>query len=81
MRVRSCEKCNREFQFSPNHHHSYGTPSVPYDAILTTMINFRDALKQKDDAYGVLWADEDVYHIAKEIQLFSETSLTAYFLV
>lgn len=44
-------------------------PATTYDAILTTMINFQDALKQKGDAYGGLWADEGVYCIAKEIQL------------
>ncbi len=32
-------------------------PATTYDAILTTMINFQDALKQKG-AYGGLWADE-----------------------
>ena len=44
-------------------------PATTYDAVLTTMINFQDALKQKGDAYGGLWADEGVYCIAKEIQL------------
>jgi hypothetical protein len=44
-------------------------PATTYDAVLTTMINFQDALNQKNDAYGGLWADEGVYCIAKEIQL------------
>ena len=44
-------------------------PATTYDAILTTMINFQDALKQKGDSYGGLWVDEGVYRIAKEIQL------------
>ena len=35
-------------------------PATTYDAILTTMINFQDALKQKGDNYGGLWADEGV---------------------
>ena len=33
-------------------------PVTKYNAILTTMINFQDALKQKDDSYSGLWADE-----------------------
>ena len=33
------------------------------------MINFQDALKQKGDTHGGLWADEGVYCITKEIQL------------
>jgi len=40
-------------------------PATSYDAILTTIINFRFALKQKD----ALWADEGVYPVTKEIQL------------
>ena len=32
--------------------------TLSYDAILTTMINFQDALKQKGDTYGESWADE-----------------------
>ena len=44
-------------------------PATTYDAVLTTMINFQDALKQKGDTYGGTWADEGVYRIAKEIQL------------
>ena len=35
-------------------------PATTYDAILTTMINFQDALKQKGDCYDWLWADEGV---------------------
>ena len=46
---------------------------LPYlattNVILTTMINFQDALKQKGDTHGGLWADEGVYCITKEIQL------------
>ena len=48
-------------------------PATDFDAIHTTMINFQDVLEQKDLPYGVLWCDEGVYRIAKELQfLFSE---------
>ena len=55
-------------------------PATTYDAILTTMINFQDALKQKGDAYGGLWADEGVYRIAKEIQLMKPDQFNNIFL-
>ena len=55
-------------------------PATMYDAILTTMINFQDALKQKGDNYGGLWADEGVYHIAKEIQLLKPEQFNNIFL-
>ena len=55
-------------------------PATTYDAILTTMINFQDALKQKDDSYGGLWADEGVYRIAKEIQLLKPDQFSNIFL-
>ena len=44
------------------------------------MINFQDALKQKGDAYGGLWADEGVYRIAKEIQLMKPDQFNNIFL-
>ena len=44
------------------------------------MINFQDALKQKGDTYGALWADEGVYHIAKEIQLMKPDQFNNIFL-
>ena len=55
-------------------------PATTYDAILTTMVNFQDALKQKGDAYGGLWADEGVYSIAKEIQLMKPDQFDNIFL-
>ena len=55
-------------------------PATTYDAILTTMINFQDALKQKGDKYGGLWADEGVYRIAKEIQLLKPDQFSNIFL-
>ena len=55
-------------------------PATTYDAILTTMINFQDALKQKGDTYGGLWADEGVYCIAKEIQLMKPDQFNNIFL-
>ncbi|CAB4011741.1 Hypothetical predicted protein [Paramuricea clavata] len=55
-------------------------PATTYDAILTTMINFQDALKQKGDSYGGLWADEGVYRIAKEIQLLKPEQFNNIFL-
>ena len=55
-------------------------PATTYDAVLTMMINFRDALKQKGDTYGALWADEGVYHIAKEIQLVKPDEFSNIFL-
>lgn len=55
-------------------------PATTYDAILTTMINFQDALKQKGDSYGGLWADEGVYRIAKEIQLLKPNDFSNIFL-
>ena len=44
------------------------------------MINFQDALKQKGDSYGGLWADEGVYRIAKEIQLIKPNDFPNIFL-
>jgi hypothetical protein len=44
------------------------------------MINFQDALKQKGDSYGGLWADEGVYRIAKEIQLLKPEQFGNIFL-
>ena len=55
-------------------------PATTYDAIFTTMINFQDALKQKGDVYGGLWADEGVYRIAKEIQLLKPDQFSNIFL-
>ncbi len=55
-------------------------PATTYDAILTSMINFQDALKQKGDSYGGLWADEGVYRIAKEIQLIKPNDFPDIFL-
>ncbi|CAB4014015.1 Hypothetical predicted protein, partial [Paramuricea clavata] len=55
-------------------------PATTYDAIFTTMINFQDALKQKGDTYGGLWADEGVYRIAKEIQLLKPDKFSNIFL-
>ena len=55
-------------------------PATTYDAILTSMINFQDALKQKGDDYGGLWADEGVYRIAKEIQLLKPEEFGNIFL-
>ena len=50
-------------------------PILPYvatemDTIFTSMINFQDVLKQNKSLSWVLWSDEGVYSIAKEIQLF-----------
>ena len=58
-------------------------PATTYDATLTTMINFQDALKQKGDSYGGLCADKGVYRIVKEKQLlkpeqFSNIVLFSY---
>ena len=55
-------------------------PAATYDAILTTIINFQDALKQKGDSYRGLWADEGVYGIAKEIQLLKPEQFSNIFL-
>ena len=55
-------------------------PATTYDAVLTTMINFQDALTQKGDTYGALWADEGVYRIAKEIQLVKPDNFSNIFL-
>ena len=55
-------------------------PATSYDAVFTTMVNFQDALKQRGDAYGALWADEVVYRIAKEIQLLKSDQFNNIFL-
>ena len=44
------------------------------------MINFQDALKQKGDTYGALWANKGVYRIAKEIQLMKPDEFSNIFL-
>ena len=48
-------------------------PATDYDTIFTCMRNFQDVLDQKSQKYGVLWCDEGVYRIAKELQLHPET--------
>jgi hypothetical protein len=53
--------------------------TTTYDAMLTTMINFQDVLKQKGDSDGGLWADESVYRIAKEIQLLKPEQFSSMF--
>ena len=55
-------------------------PATTYDAVLTTMINFQDALKKEGDTYGALWADEGMYRIAKEIQLVKPDKFSNIFL-
>ena len=55
-------------------------PATTYDAIFTTMINFQDALKQKEDMNGGLCADEGVYRIAKEIKLLKPDKFSNIFL-
>ena len=55
-------------------------PATEYDAIITTMINFQDVLKQKKRENGPLWSDEGVYHIAKEIQLLYPQKFSNIFL-
>ena len=46
-------------------------PATDYDSIDTTMINFQDVLRQKEQSSGALWCDEGVYRIAKELQLLN----------
>ena len=46
-------------------------PATDYDSIYTTMINFQDVLRQKEQSSGALWCDEGVYRIAKELQLLN----------
>ena len=55
-------------------------PATNYDAIYTTMINFQDVLKQRQQPYGSLWSDEGVYHIAKELQFLNPTKFDNIFL-
>ena len=45
-------------------------PATEFDSIHTCMINFQDVLLQKKLPYGAFWCDENVYRIAKELQLF-----------
>ena len=44
-------------------------PATEIDSIFTTMLNFKDVLRQRGESYGALWCDEGVYSIAKEVQL------------
>ena len=37
--------------------------------IFTSLLNFKDVLAQKNMSYGVIWCDEGVYEVAKELQL------------
>ena len=55
-------------------------PATECDAIFTTMINFQDVLKQKGRENGPLWSDEEVNHIAKEIQLLYPQKFSNIFL-
>ena len=65
----------------PSYHHSfYPYLATTYDAILTTIINFQDALKQKGDTYDAVWADEGVYFLAVEIQLVKPNEYSNIFL-
>ena len=56
-------------------------PATEYDAILTTMINFQDVLKQKECDNVLLWLDEGVCYTAKEIQLLYPQKFSNIFLV
>ena len=44
-------------------------PATSMDSIFTMMLNFQDILLQRDERSGVLWCDEGVYCLAKEIQM------------
>ena len=55
-------------------------PATTYDAVYTTMVNFQDILKQKQQPYGPLWCDEGVYHIAKELQFLNTRTFHNIFL-
>ena len=44
------------------------------------MINFQDVLKQNKHKNGPLWSDNEVYHIAKEIQLLYPRKFSNIFL-
>ena len=43
--------------------------STSMDSTFTTMKNFQDFFRQRNEPYGALLCDEGVYCIAKEIQL------------
>ena len=44
------------------------------------MCNFQDVLFQKLQTYGLLWCDEGVYRLAKELQLLNPTFFDNIFL-
>lgn len=46
-----------------------GYPATEMDSIYTSMVNFKDILSQRGETNGVIWCDEGVYCIAKEIQM------------
>lgn len=50
------------------------TPVLPYkatetDSVYTALLNFCDVLQQRQQSTGVLWMDQAVYALAKEIQI------------
>ena len=55
-------------------------PATSYDSIFISIINFQNIMKQTRNISGVLWCDEGVYHIAREIQLLSPDSFDNVFL-
>ena len=60
-------------------------PILPYpatlmDSIYTSMMNFKDVLHQRGESSGVLWCDEGVYCLAKDIQLLKPELFGSIFL-
>ena len=61
------------------------TPILPYatteyDIIHTVMCNFQDVLLQRSQVYGALSYNEDVYRLAKGLQLLDTTRFDNIFL-
>ena len=78
-RIHSSTKQNCGSRFPSYYTTKILVPILPYlattyDAVLTTMINFQDALKQKGDTFDALWADEG------EIQLIKPDQFSNIFL-
>ena len=55
-------------------------PATEYNTINTCMRNFQDVLSQNDLEYSLLWCDEGVYRIAKELQLLNPEGFNNIFL-
>ena len=53
-------------------------PATKMDSIFTTMLNFQDVLRRRNQTEGALWCDEGVYAFAKEVQILKPEQINIF---